>query len=141
MDLTFRCVADHHCKSEGHPKYLRTAGTPHRMYNVSALFANSSVIALTEGELDAITVAMCGVPAVGVPGANGWRRHYRRLLEDFATVLVLCDGDEPGRKFGVGVARELDNAKLVTLPDGQDANSLYLAKGRDAILSACELGG
>jgi len=35
-------------------------------------------IAVCEGEIDAITLSYsCGIPAVGVPGANAWKHPLR----------------------------------------------------------------
>ena len=63
------------------PKYMGLPGTHTRLYNVLALQQAGDFIAVCEGEIDAITLHYkCGVPAVGVPGANSWKPHYTRLL-------------------------------------------------------------
>ena len=52
------------------PKYLTVAGDRPRLYNTTALLKQSPRIAITEGEIDAITAEACGIPTVGVPGVQ-----------------------------------------------------------------------
>ena len=83
--LTPTGVVDVRFRSMGpeEPKYMGMAGTSTRLYNVNALHTAGNFIAVCEGEIDAITLSYsCGIPAVGVPGANAWKRHYGRLLAD-----------------------------------------------------------
>lgn len=116
------------------PKYLSRPAAPTRMFNVQALLTDSDVIAVCEGEIDTIIMhALVGVPAVGIPGANNFKDHYRLLLEDFERVVVMCDGDQAGREFGKKLAGECGNATVVHLPDGSDVNDFYLSDGPDAI--------
>jgi DNA primase len=117
------------------PKYLSRPGAIGHLWNVPALKTESDVIAVCEGELDAlITDAFVpGIPAVGVPGAAAWKPHFSRLLVDYERVLILTDGDEPGREFGRRLVRELDNAVAVPMPDGMDVNDTFLAEGPDGI--------
>lgn len=129
VDLRFRAM------QEGQsPKYLGMPDRQTRLFNVQALFTPSTTVAVCEGELDTIVMhSLVGVPAVGVPGAQGWKPHYRLLLEDFERVIVMCDGDQAGREFGRKVASELDNVTVVHLPDGVDVNEAYLTQGVDFI--------
>jgi DNA primase len=134
VDIRFRRVDDHNGpRSEGPPKYLGLDGIKTGMFGVLAVqHATGDTIAITEGEIDAIVLtAKCGIPAVGVPGAQGWKPHYGRCLQDFDNVLVFCDGDKPGREFGKAVAREIRGATTIHLPDGEDVNSIYLSEGAD----------
>lgn len=133
MSMNFRCVQDHDCKAvEGHRKYLKPEGLESRLFNVLALQEPGDSICVCEGELDTITLAMAGFPAVGVAGANGWAKHFGRCLDDFARVLVLGDPDDAGR----GLNKKLINdvrAIPVRMPRGDDVNSLYLKGGADAL--------
>lgn len=129
VDLRFRTMTE-----GSSPKYLGQPDAPTHLFNVQALFTSSDVVAVCEGELDTIIMhSLVGVPAVGVPGAQGWKNHYRLLLEDFERVVVMCDGDQAGREFGRKVASELDNVTVVHLPDGVDVNDAYLQLGVDFI--------
>jgi len=133
--LTFRCIEDHSCKEAGHSKYLKPPAVSSRLYNTTALFTDQPFIAIAEGELDALTLSISDIPAVGVPGATNWRRYYNRCFEDFTQVYVFCDGDTAGREFGKKVAHEIEYATLIHLPEGEDVNSLYCKEGKEALWS------
>lgn len=106
-----------------------TGATTH-LYNVGAFFRASSYISICEGEIDTITLDVaCGIPAVGVPGVNNWKKHYTRLLQDFEKVFLFADGDNAGNEFAKSLARELSNLVIVHMPDGEDVNSMYRAHG------------
>jgi DNA primase len=53
-------------------------------------------------------------------------------LADFERVFVFADGDQPGKEFATSLARELP-VTIVTMPDGEDVNSVYVKYGADAI--------
>lgn len=109
---------------DGKPKYLGLSGRNH-LYNVSALFDATDTLCICEGELDALALSMHGVPAVGIPGANNWQSHYRYVLSDFSRIVVLCDGDEPGRGLGKLLQEKVD-ARPVHLPDGMDVSDMLM---------------
>lgn len=138
-DLRFRCITPHPAsegKCEGHGKYLSRSGVSAHLYNVAALWRDARSIVVTEGEIDAMTMDFyVGMPAVGVPGANQWQSHWARLLSDYDRVYVMCDDDEAGRTFGRTVVKAVDEAVTVHMPNGHDVNSLFLAGGRDAVLT------
>jgi DNA primase len=115
-------------------KYLTVAGDRPRLYNTLALLQKSPVIAITEGEIDAITAQVCGIPAVGVPGAQAWRSYFREPFLGYRTVYVLADGDEPGMQFAETVAKTLPNARVVPMPTGSDVNDLVITRGKQALL-------
>lgn len=127
VDIRYRTLTDQT------PKYMSRSGSKVRLFSVSSLLGKSNTIVITEGEIDAITLNMCGVPAIGVPGANGWKTHWRLLLADFTNIIVVCDGDQAGRDFGKKIAQEIDEVQVVHLPDGEDVNSFYLTNGADAL--------
>lgn len=132
VSIRFRCIQDH--EHRGHGKYMTVAGDRPRLYNTLALLKESAVIAITEGELDAITAQVAGMPAVGVPGAQAWQSYFREPFLGYREVFVLADGDEPGMQFAHTVAKELPNAKVIPMPPGEDVNSLVLTKGKQALL-------
>ncbi|WP_373686632.1 toprim domain-containing protein [Nocardia terpenica] len=132
VSIRFRCIQDHEHK--GHGKYMTTAGDRPRLYNTTALLEQSPIIAITEGEIDAITSQVCGVPTVGVPGAEAWQPHFREPFLGYRDVFVLADGDEAGHRFANTVAKSLPNAKVIPCPPGEDVNSLVMSKGKSALL-------
>jgi len=111
------------------PKYMGMVGADTKMYNVLDIERAGDWIGVCEGELDTLTMSRCvGIPCVGVPGANSWKKHYTRLLADFERVFVFADGDGPGREFANSLARELP-VTTVGFGDGEDVNSAYTKYG------------
>lgn len=119
---------------DGKPKYMTVAGDQPWLYNTLALIKHSPVVAITEGEIDAITAQVCGVPTVGVPGAQMWKPYFRELFLGYRDVFILADGDEPGMDFATKVASTIPGAKVIPSPPGEDVNSLVNKYGRDALL-------
>jgi len=116
------------------PKYLSVPNSGTRLYNTVALTKYSKDISITEGEIDAITADLAGVPAVGVPGAQVWKPYFRELFMGYRHVNILSDGDEAGMDFAKQVAKSLPNARIIPMPDGEDVNSLVLKQGAAALL-------
>ena len=111
------------------PKYMGMTGAETKMYNVLDIERAGDYIGICEGEIDTLTLSsLVGIPCVGVPGANSWKKHYTRLLADFERVFVFADGDQPGKEFATSLARELP-VTIIQLPDGQDVNSMYVQEG------------
>jgi DNA primase len=136
VDLRFRSL-----NPAVEPKYMGLTGAETKMYNVLDIEKAGNFIGVCEGELDTITLSTCiGIPCVGVPGANSWKKHYTRLLADFERVFVFADGDQPGKEFANSLARELP-VTIVQLPDGEDVNSAYVKYGPDYIRDKAGLNG
>jgi len=124
VDLRFRSL-----NPAVEPKYMGMTGADTKMYNVLDIDKANNYIGVCEGELDTITLSACvGIPCVGVPGANSWKKHYTRLLADFERIFVFADGDQPGTEFARSLARELP-VTIVQLPEGEDVNSAYVKFG------------
>lgn len=151
--MSFRCIENHNCKEFGHGKYLPFPGMTSsesrqskRLYFVLSYQTAGATLCLTEGEIDALTLNMLGIPAVGVPGATNWQDHWIDVFEDFSQILVFRDGDvekirdgkviEPASdKFVNTIIKHLGSkVRVVRLPDGEDVNSVYVKQGYDALL-------
>ena len=130
VDIRFRTL-----EPASEVKYLGLPGAKTHLYNVLSIFEAKDEIAVCEGEMDTITLNKCGIPSVGVPGVNNWKKHYTRILQDFETVYVFADGDQPGSDFAKHLARELQSVKVIQMPDGEDVNSVYCKGGPNAIRS------
>jgi DNA primase len=143
VNARFRCLRDHKCSEavlftdqKGKPvycqKYKGLEGWETSLFNVLDLAKPGDAICVTEGELDAVTLSMCGIAAVAVPGATNWKKHMSRCLDDFGKVFTLGDGDDAGRGLN---KRLIDDVRAVPvrMPKGHDVNSLYLEGGRDAL--------
>lgn len=140
VHLRFRCLQRHECKEQGHGKYESLAGEETRLYNVQALQDAGKVIGICEGELDALSSSIAGLPAVGVPGAHGWKQFYFRLFDDFERVILLGDGDDAGRQFVATLAQHIPEAVRRPLPKGQDVNSYIVEHGAAAFLEFAGIG-
>ena len=127
------------------PKYDGPAGQGLRLFNARACAADSDVIAVCEGELDAIKVQQdLGIPAVGTPGTQ-WQPHWSRCLSDFDRVVVFADhdakpdGSDPGLKHANKVRSMIPGAVIVTPPAGFDVSDWIAAEGADAVAKAAGL--
>lgn len=116
------------------PKYLGLPGAELTMFNTQAVFNARDYICVTEGEFDCIMMSTKTVhPTVGLPGASSWKPIYSRILDDFDVVIVLADGDKAGMEMGKKILRELSNANIIPMPDGEDVNSVILKYGKEYI--------
>lgn len=132
VNFSFRCLRQHVCKDVGCPKYLPIEGRERNIYNVLDLKKDSPFVCVTEGELDALTLSMCGLPAVGMPGAKQWKKHFSRCLEDFDVIYAFGDGDDAGGKFSSFLAKEA-RARPIAMPKGKDCNDIYREHGAEGL--------
>jgi Toprim-like len=131
--LRFGCVQDG-CPHEHHGKYNTVLGDRPRLFNTLALQSDTDTIGLCEGEPDTMSAELSGIRAVGVPGVECWKPHFRLPFLGYETVYVFADGDEAGTKFAHKIAKELPNAKVIPSALGEDVNSEMVRLGRDHIL-------
>lgn len=124
-------------------KYKTLSHDPARMFNIGAIHrATGSEIHVTEGEIDALILEQAGYPAVAIPGANSFKSHHARMLAGFSEVYVWPDGDKAGAEFASALGKFLrDSLIVLTLPNGEDVNSLYLEGGKAALESTVKEWG
>lgn len=128
VDIRFRSI------DGSEPKYMGMPGVKTTMFNAQVVLTAGEYICVTEGEIDCITIlAKSEHPAVGIPGANNWYPFYAKILDDFESVIVLADGDNPGLEFGKKISRELGNVNIVQMPEGHDVNSIVQLEGIEFI--------
>lgn len=120
-------------QSDG-PKYLGLSGAPTRLFNIRDIHSASDTVCITEGEFDAVILSQCGLKAIGVCGANSWKRHHPRMMAGFRRVFIFGDGDKAGADFSKTVNESIENGIRITLPSGSDVNSFYLSNGQQALL-------
>lgn len=114
------------------PKYLPyRAGMLGRPFNVMALLRPGPVY-VCEGEIDAISATVAGLPAVGFSGSAAWKPVYARIFR-FRDVTVLADGDEAGWEFAQTVAADLEGCKINSMPPLMDVNSVLVERGIDGL--------
>lgn len=134
VQMRFRRMGD------GGAKYMGDKGVKGRPFNTMALSSNSRVVYLTEGEIDAMTLAQMGLPAVGIPGADLWNPLFARIFK-WRKVIILVDGDTDiirdgktaGGLFADAVSRDLSEYLVVSMPDGEDVNSVYCLEGEEGL--------
>jgi len=113
---------------------------PKVLFGIQAVPDDIGALALTEGEIDALTMFDYGWPAVSVPfGAkfvetprpgmpdpnDPWIEHGFDWLERFTDIVLALDGDEPGQKAAAAIAPRLgrERCRLLAYPAGcKDAN-------------------
>lgn len=133
VSMRFRCVTEA-CTHDGHSKYNTVAGDSGRLYNTISLLRDSEDVGIAEGEFDALSATFCGLETAGIPGAKGWKKHFRKPFLGYRRVFVLCDGDKAGREFGEKVASDLSNAVIIMMPEGQDVSSIVASQGKQGFM-------
>lgn len=123
------------CKEHDHQRYITPY--PKRLYNTLSMDRADEIgiIAITEGGINAITLEYhCGIPAVGLPGADTWKAHpeWKLLFYGYRTVLMFVDPDEAGRALAKQVRHDIRDAHTLTLSTG-DANAAFMAAGATEI--------
>jgi len=61
--------------------------------------ANKKTIWIVEGESDTQTLWQNGIPAIGFPGASTPHHTFFENIQDFNTIVIVCESDEAGEKF------------------------------------------
>ncbi|WP_455479232.1 toprim domain-containing protein [Bartonella sp. B23] len=101
-------------------------------------FSTNRSLVITEGEIDALSLAAYGYPAVSVPfgggsgGKHNWIENEFDHLEAFETIFLATDMDKPGEEAAQEIASRLGRHRCyrVRLPR-KDANDCLTA-GVDA---------
>lgn len=130
----------------GKPKMMAPKNQPVRLFNTLAYFTASSVIGISEGEVDAIVATeMLGVPTLGVPGADTWNANalvWTPLFKNVREVLIFKDGDpeqtrfrngfeekfRPGDELADAISASLKlKARVIDCPVPEDVSSMVAA--------------
>ena len=132
--IRFRCIEDHVCKDiEHHGKYWGEAGARTGIFNTRDLVAPGDTLAVCEGELDAVTLSGAGIlPAVAVPGANGWKPFYARMMAGFSKVVLIADGDDAGGKLASTFRKAVSGGVVIVCEckGARDVNEVYVRYGK-----------
>ena len=100
---------------------------------------------ITEGQLDSLTVADCGIPnAVSVPtGAKGftWVEHCYNWVNSFEEIIVFGDNEHGQITLVEDIAKKFPKKKIKVVRQidylgEKDANDIYRKYGKSAILTA-----
>ncbi|MGF7157282.1 toprim domain-containing protein [Bartonella heixiaziensis] len=114
-----------------------TTDQPHTTIQ-RAFSSTNRTLVITEGEIDALSLAAYGYPAVSVPfgggsgGKHNWIENEFDHLEAFETIFLATDMDKPGEEAAREIASRLGRHRCyrVRLPQ-KDANDCLTA-GVDA---------
>lgn len=114
-------------------------GSNKRIYNPSVLLEPHRKIYLCEGPIDTMSVALLGLPAIGIPGVDNWNPVFARALRN-RRVVILADSDDEGqgKRFAEKVSSQVDEADTVGMPAGHDVNSFLVKEGASALRALIE---
>lgn len=139
---------------EGEPKYLNSPETPlfqkgSTLYGWSHALKEAretGLLCVTEGYMDAIALLSAGLPAMAPLGTALTETQIQMLWRAVPEPVLCFDGDTAG---GRAAARAAERAlpllkpgvslRFVTLPKGEDPDSLVRARGRvgmESVLAA-----
>ncbi|WP_345097192.1 toprim domain-containing protein [Bartonella acomydis] len=118
--------------------FSSTNGSFHGSPNHALNESTNRMIVITEGEIDALSLAAYGYPALSVPfgggvgGKHNWIENEFDHLEPFETIFLATDMDKPGEEAAHEIASRLGRHRCyrVHLPK-KDANDCLTA-GIDA---------
>jgi 5S rRNA maturation endonuclease (ribonuclease M5)/DNA-binding transcriptional ArsR family regulator len=116
-------LADAYVKSGG-PRYVALRGRPRGLFNRAAA-EGAEEVWLTEGAMDAMTLAGIGFAAVALPSASTVKAEFSATFAGKKRVLVVTDNDEAGEKAREHLHRKLPGVPFidVRLPEGvKDVN-------------------
>ncbi|MFD0374695.1 toprim domain-containing protein [Streptomyces sp. NPDC127112] len=116
-------------------KYLDMAGGKPLPYNLSAVTAYSPYMCISEGEFDAQSAEIAGMPCVGLPGAEAWRPEWRRFFMQYRTVYMLQDGDEAGERLAHTIAKDVPQLRAIPMgaTKQDDVNKYLVDNGPEAL--------
>lgn len=86
-------------------------------------------VAIAEGESDAQTLWLHGIPAVGVPGAKNFRSEWASELDGIDRIYVVVEPDSGGEELWERIAASPLRERLyrVDLEGAKDVSELHLA--------------
>ena len=131
---------------KGAPKYLNSPESPifHKgevLYGLNRArnhIRRDASVLVVEGFMDVVSLAAVGIRNVVAPLGTSLTEAHARLLKRYTNqVRLLFDGDAAGmratfRAADTLLARGL-NASVVTLPEGEDPDSVARSEGADAV--------
>jgi hypothetical protein len=117
------------------PKYSSLIeANPPLPFNADALGADE--VHCVEGELNAYTLTLYDLSAVGIAGAGVWRDDWTPRLRNARRIVLWFDADEAGDRGAERVRDSLaatfgrawveERGRRIVLPPGEDANSLHV---------------
>jgi hypothetical protein len=126
------------------PKMLASPGSRRALVPHPAAEPSTHVL-LVEGEPDMIAARSRGLPAIAVPGVDGWRPAWAELLAE-REVTVVMDCDEQGRIAAAAIQSHLSSHSVVRVldlapdrNDGYDVTDWLVQRQRSTAVAIDEL--
>ncbi len=132
---------------DGKPKYLNSPETPlfhkgkelYGLYEVRKALRKIERLLVVEGYMDVVSLAQYGIGyAVATLGTATTQDHLDRLFKTCSEITFCFDGDRAGREaawkamnVALPMMRDGRELRFLTLPDGEDPDSLVRAEGRE----------
>jgi DNA primase len=115
------------------PKYRFPAGfrKSQMLFNLDRAMLTGRNVIVVEGFFDALKVHQAGHPVVALMGASFSQHQSELLLSHFASITLMLDGDEPGRRAAEFIAQLLKPrvpVNKVELPDHIQPDQLSSAE-------------
>ena len=134
---------------DGKKRIFTSKDSKKTLFGKHTISDDVSMLVITEGELDAMSFACAGIPAVSVPfGAKWesdsgsdpnmeWIQNDYDFLERFTTIAICMDMDDAGRRATASIVKRLGatRCRVIELPQ-KDAT--LIVDGQDALSSAFE---
>jgi hypothetical protein len=89
----------------GHPKIWAARGSCRALFPHPGA-EHAQQLLLVEGEPDAIAGRSRGLPAIAIPGTNGWDPDWSQLFDEHS-VTIAFDADPEGRTAAIDIADNL----------------------------------
>lgn len=144
VQMRFRAVPEDGIigSPEASPKMLSMTGAGSTLFNVRELMRTDGIIAICEGELDAISAWIAGIPAIGFPGVQNWNKVFARAFR-YRKTIILGDNDDSGegREFAQKIQADLRDSRIVMMDKGYDVNKMLVDFGPDALRKKVGLDG
>ena len=126
--------------------FVLPKGAHKMLFGIQAIDPEQCDLFISEGEIDAMTLAAYGFPAVSVPfgakwpGSDGkdpnteWIKHDYEWLEKFIEVFLCLDADEPGQKATAALIPRIGRTRcrILDYPAGKKDTNECLMAGMDA---------
>lgn len=111
----------------------RTGDKPllYGLWRLAEFQAAGDWVLLVEGESDCHAAWKCGLPVLGVPGAQAWRPEWAEHLRGFSTIYAWQEPDRGGEAFVRSIAASIPNLRVLRPPAGIKDLSEALILGHD----------
>jgi hypothetical protein len=118
--------------SEGDDRFRWKSGSKTSLYGLERLeeVRKAGYVVLVEGESDAHTLWLHGIPALGIPGVDTWKPRWADHLEGVEKVYVVVEPDGGGETLKNKLSATptlVERLRPVRLGEHKDASALHVA--------------